>query len=251
MYIDAHTHLDKYGQELDSALAEIDRLQILTISVAMDPESYGRSRDIASRSKNIIPCFGIHPWNAQSYADKLQDLDPLIQQSPMIGEIGLDFHWVEDNSTYPAQLRVCDYFLSAAREHGKIVNLHTKGAESEILGLLEKNGIERAIVHWYSGPLDTLREMIAHRCYFTIGVEIRFSEVIQEVAREIPLDLLLTETDNPGGEEWLAGRIGMPGLISDVVDKLAELRGMARDQLINTVQSNFSRLTEGLDLPLV
>ncbi len=243
MLIDAHTHLDRYRGELDAALDEIARNQILTVGVSMDVQSYQRSREIGERSKFVIPTFGIHPWNAHEYAETLPALDRLIVTSPMIGEIGLDFYWVANASKYPAQLKVFEYFLAAARDQDKVVNLHTKGAERQVLEFLDRYHIERAIVHWYSGPLDILREMIARGIYFTIGVEVRYSAHIQTIAREIPKDQLLTETDNPGGEKWLSGNLGMPGVIGQVIDKLGELREMPRVEIVQTVEENFARLT--------
>jgi TatD DNase family protein len=174
----------------------------------------------------------------------LSELSPLIDQSPAIGEIGLDFHWVEDSSQYPAQLKVLEYFLAAAREQKKIVNLHTKGAEKEILDLLERYDIQRAIVHWYSGPLDILRGMVQFGAYFTIGVELLCSDAIKAIAKEIPDHLLLTETDNPGGLKWLNGIIGLPSDIHKVVDAVAELRNMPADFVVHRIQKNFLHLIE-------
>ncbi len=107
-------------------------------------------------------------------------------------------HWVEDRATYPIQREVLAFFLDAAHAQNKIVNLHTKGAEAEILELLERHRVERAIVHWYSGPLDIADALAARGALFSIGVELHTSALIQELARKLPLELLLSETDNPG-----------------------------------------------------
>src|SRR5256885_11202887 len=61
-----------------------------------------------------------------------------IERSSALGEIGLDFHWVKERGHYPAQKKVLEYFLAAAREQRKVVNLHTKGGERETLDLLER-----------------------------------------------------------------------------------------------------------------
>src|SRR5262245_60068378 len=102
----------------------------------MDLPSYHRNVEIAKHSALIIPIFGIHPWNASEYEDRLAALCPMIEESPAIGEIGLDFYWVKDISKYAAQLKVFEFFLSAAEERKKLVNIHTKGAEREALDLL-------------------------------------------------------------------------------------------------------------------
>ena len=244
MLIDAHAHLDKYDAELDSALRQIAAHQILTIAVAMDVPSYERSLKIAKESELILPTFGIHPRRAPEYADRLGELSPFIEQSPAIGEIGLDFHWIEDKSQYPAQRRVLEYFLAAAREQKKIVNLHTKGAEKTILNLLEKYDVRRAIIHWYSGPLDILLAMIQFGACFTVGAEVSYSDSIQAIAKELPNHLLLTETDNPGGLKWLKGVVGMPKDVRKVIDVLAQLRDSSPELIARTVHANFLRLIE-------
>ena len=242
MLIDAHVHLDRYGTLLDEALCQIDRERIFTIATAMDLPSYLQSIEIAHRSKLVLPTFGVHPRRAADYADRLRGLDRHIEQSPAIGEIGLDFHWVKETASYPAQKKVLEYCLAAAHEQNKFVNLHTKGGERQILDLLEKYDVKRAIIHWYSGPMDILRAMIEYGCYFTIGVEIHTSEHIRNIAVTVPDHLILTETDNPGGLKWLKGIVGMPVEIAGVSEALADLRHTTSESIIRTVHSNLSRL---------
>lgn len=244
MLIDAHVHLDRYDHLLDAALSEIERERIFTVATAMDVPSYRDLRRIAERSAWVLPTFGVHPRRAADYADRLDELRPWLETSAAIGEIGLDFHWVRDASTYPKQRRVCEYFIEAAAEQDKFVNLHTKAGEAEILALLRKYHVRRAIIHWYSGPMDVLQEMIEHGCCFTIGVEMLYSDYIREIARAIPDHLLLTETDNPGALRWLKknDEVGMPLAIKDVVGALAEIRRTTREAIEALVFDNFRRM---------
>jgi TatD DNase family protein len=248
MLIDAHAHIDRYDlvdrETLDSALTEIGQYGIFTVSNSMDLPSYERNLAIAERCRFVLPIFGVHPWNAPEYADCLEDLAPAIEQSPMLGEIGLDYHFIRDTSHYPSQRKVVEFFLTAAREQEKIVNLHTKGAEQEILCLLDTHGIQRAIVHWYSGPLGVFRELVTRGLYFTLGLEVLYSEHLQTIAREVPPGQLLTETDNPGGPKGFIGDHGMPSLIKDVVRALAALRGVSAETIVQTVQTNFETLVQ-------
>ena len=247
MLIDAHVHLDKYGDLLDQAIDEIVENRIFTVATAMDVPSYLELRKIGERSDLVLPTFGIHPRRAAEYADRLPEISPYLEMSPAIGEIGLDFHWVKDASTYSAQRKVLAYFIAAAAEQDKFVNLHTKAGEKEILDLLEKYDVRRAIIHWYSGPLDILQAMIDFGCYFTIGVEVLYSDLIKEIAKLIPDHLLLTETDNPGALRWLNKNedVGMPLAIRSVVQDVARLRHSDPEKIAGLVQANFVRLIEG------
>ena len=244
MLIDAHVHLDKYGDLLDEALKQIETERIFTVATAMDVPSYLELQKIGERSELVLPTFGIHPRRAAEYADRLPEISRYIEMSPAIGEIGLDFHWVKDASTYSAQRKVLEYFIAAAAEQKKFVNLHTKAGEKEILYLLERYEVRRAIIHWYSGPLDILQAMIDFGCYFTIGVEVNYSDHIKEIAKLIPDHLLLTETDNPGALRWLKknDEVGMPKAILDVVDKVAELRQSTSAQVEQLIHANFTMM---------
>lgn len=248
MFIDAHAHIDRYdlvGEvALEAALGEIKDLKIFTISNSMDPPSYDRNQRIAEESDLILPIFGIHPWNASDYVDRLEELEEPIARSPILGEIGLDFHFVEDSSNYPQQRRVFKFFLAAAQEQEKIVCLHTKGAEEAVLEMLDPYALPGVIVHWYSGPIDLFEAFVSMDVYFTFGVEVIYSEHIQSLARKLPLDRLLTETDNPGGPKSLIGHPGMPTLIKEVVDKLAQVRNKSPEEVIQIVQSNLVHLAQ-------
>src|SRR5262245_4939264 len=247
MLIDAHVHLDKYGDRLDEALMQIETELIFTVATAMDVPSYEELRKIAERSELVLPTFGIHPRRAAEYAERLPEIGRYIEKSPAIGEIGLDFHWVRDVSTYSGQRKVLEYFIAAAGEQNKFVNLHTKAGEKEILDLLEKYDVKRAIIHWYSGPMDVLKAMIDFGCYFTIGVEVLYSDYIKQIAMAVPDRLLLTETDNPGALRWLKknDQIGMPVVIKDVANAIAALRQSTTLEIESLIETNFSRLIAG------
>ena len=242
MLIDTHAHLDRYGEDLEIALEQINQHRIFTISNSIDLPSYERNLEIAERCQLVLPTFGIHPWNASKYVDHLENLHNTINQSPMIGEIGLDYYFIRDASRYPDQIRVLEFFLALATQQDKIISLHTKGAEDNVLHLLCQYNVQRAIIHWYSGSIKTLQDMVKHGFYFTVGIEVLHSPHIQKIAQTLPSELLLTETDNPGGQSWLTDTQGMPNLIIDVVRKLAELRRSTAQVIIETVQANLMRL---------
>jgi len=246
MLIDAHAHLDGYDElgpaALDSALEEIARLRIFTIANSMDVPSYERNLEIAARSPWVLPAFGIHPWNAQRYAGRTRELAGPMEQSPVFGEIGLDRFFVRDRSRYPAQQEVFEFFLGAAREQGKAVIVHVKGAEREALETLDRFSLPRVVIHWYSGPFGVFREMVGRGFYFTVGCEVMRLKKIRKIAREVPADRLLTETDNPGGPESVFGRPGTPAIMLEIVRALAEVRGQKAEDVASAVRTNLAQL---------
>jgi TatD DNase family protein len=242
MLIDAHCHLDRCEENLGYALQQIKQHRIFTISNSLDLLSYKENVKIATTSDFILPVFGIHPWNASEYVGALKDLEQAVSESPMIGEIGLDYYFVNETSLYDDQREVFEYLLRAASGQKKIVIVHTKGAEDETFQLLRQYNAERVIIHWYSGPWRILEAMVAHGFYFTIGVEVMFSQHIQDIARYLPSELMLTETDNPGGYKSITGTVGTPLLVKDVIEKLAEIRETSEETVAATVQNNLIRI---------
>lgn len=242
MYIDAHAHLDKYESQLPQVIEEIEHYEIFTISVSMDPETYARSKAINGQTEWVVSTFGVHPWNAPAFHSQLEALQPLIDTSPLVGEVGLDYHFIPEPDHHALQRDVFRHFVKQGVAQKKILNIHSKGAEADVDRILGELGACRGIVHWYSGPIKQLHALAEKGLYFTIGVEVLFSSAIQQIAKTVPLSLLLTETDNPGGYGWLTGGLGMPSIITSVIHKLAELRGWSEEETRFIVLNNFLRL---------
>ena len=239
--VDAHVHLDGYGEGWPAALAEIRRLGIVTVAVSMDVASFGFAERAAREEPLLLPSFGIHPWNAPEWAGRLDELEALVQRAPMLGEVGLDRRFVKDAAAYGPQETVFEYFLGAAGRTGKLLNLHTSGAEARVAELVEQHPVGPVIVHWYNGPMRPLARLIEAGAYFSVGVEVLNSDRIARVARRVPPEQLLSETDNPGGWKWLRGTVGNPGLLEEVVGRLAELRRVDREEMEQLLESNSRR----------
>ncbi len=241
MLVDAHAHIDWYTDDLNDALCQIEKHRILTMSVAMDVPSYLKSLEIARSSSLIIPTFGVHPWEAARYADKLHELDGYLEQTPVIGEAGLDFHYVKDSGLYPGQIKVFEYQCSWAQRLSKSMNLHTKGAEREVLEMLERFGIAKSIIHWYAGPVSLIESYLAAGCYFTVGIDVLNPRKKNGIAGILPIDRILLETDNPGGYQWLAHETGMPDLLLKILERVAGIRKMTVIELENRLWENWER----------
>jgi Tat protein secretion system quality control protein TatD with DNase activity len=104
--------------------------------------------------------------------------------------------------------------------------------------------MQRAIEHWNSGPRDIHSHLAQLGVYFTFGVELLLSENIRTIAAEVPDHLLLSETDNPGGLKWLTGVVGMPSVITEIVEALARLRQTSEDQMRLMLNQNFLHLIQ-------
>ncbi|MBN1549893.1 TatD family hydrolase [bacterium] len=168
IYVDAHAHLDRYGMEITQVLTDLQQKKIVTLAVSMDPESYIKTLHLSNSNSWIIPAFGIHPWEAYKHVRNLDMIRWHMSKSPFFGEIGLDFYFVKDRTHYPVQVEMFKLFLAEATQQGKLVNIHTKGAERETCDLLRAFKTEQVIVHWYSGAQTHLKKLIKFGCYFSI-----------------------------------------------------------------------------------
>lgn len=245
MLIDAHCHLDKYlhkrfGGNIERILREIELYGILSLSNSMDISSHRINKQIAKKCKYVIPTFGIHPWNAHKYVGKKDLVKKLIRNSDFIGEIGLDFFFIKDKCQHDAQKKIFELFLEESED--KLISVHTKGAEKETFDLLRDYGKRKVIIHWYSGNLGPLKQMISERYYFTVGPELLVSPHIKKIAQAIPLDRILTETDNPGGPASFLGSNCSPKLVKQLIPALAKAKRQPLEELERKIEETFSKL---------
>lgn len=250
MIIDFHTHLDFYKrEELQKQLTEFSGT---IIAASVDEKSFLENCGIAEWTENsardchIIPTFGIHPNRADENASLLDDPDTAtrltehLDQSPLIGEIGLDFCW--SKCSHQNQEKVFRWFMEYCNRTGKACVIHTKDAEQEICDILTDYPKARPIIHWYDGPEDIFREFIRRGYPQTFGVETIRSPHLQSLLRLTPPELLLAETDNPDSEPCLGGTRNDVNLIERVYDEIAGLLGLPRPQLEKIIEENFHRI---------
>lgn len=255
MFVDSHAHID--GPEFDADREEvIQRAQAAGVSAILnvgtgDPHSgaFERAIELGKSHQSIYTAIGTHPHDARLYDDNAEEKTrALIASGERVaawGEIGLDFHY--DNSPRDVQVDVFKRQLRAARDLNLPVIIHTREAETETIDILESDydGAERrGVFHCFSGS-----EALAKRA-LEIGFMISFSgivtfkkaEELRNVARQVPLDRLLIETDCP----YLTpvphrGKRNEPAYVVEVARCLAGLHGLEIEQLGHVTTENFMR----------
>lgn len=242
MYIDFHNHIDFYkNDELQKVYKDIEKNNIKVISCAMDEESYKNNLRFSKECDRIIPTFGIHPWRVTKEIPNLDIYDDYIKNSKIIGEVGLDFHWVEDKSTFEPQVKLFKHFVKKAKKYDKYLNIHTKGAEELIYDILYKeNMLEKSIIHWYSGNTHTLKKFIDANSLFTISVDINYSKKSKEFTELIPVRNILAETDGPTALEWVNGVYGMPSEIINVYNGICGVKNIDDSELKYYINKNYN-----------
>ena len=252
MYIDSHAHID--GQEFDADREEvIERARAAGVSTILnvgtgDPHSgaFERAVELGRKHANVYTAIGTHPHDARLYDDQAEaKIKTLTKFKKVIawGEIGLDFHY--DNSPRDIQIAVFKRQLHAAHECDLPVVIHTREAESETIEFLKSDYADakrRGIFHCFSGSLDLARSAIE------LGFMISFSGIItfkkadelRAVAKEVPLDRLLIETDCP----YLSpipyrGKRNEPAYVVEVARCLAGIHGVDIEEMAHITNQNF------------
>ena len=246
MYIDIHNHLDFYKENINEAIKDINENKILTIASSIDIESYTKNKEYSKKSQYIIPTFGVHPSCVANIKCDLCELIPYIKESKLIGEIGLDFLWVEDRKLDSLQREIYYFLLKESAKLNKYIVIHTKNAEEEIYNSLKNIKYNKAIIHWYSGPLNILEKLIDLGCYFSISVDVGYSKLTEEIVKKIPIDKLLVETDGPTALEWVNGEYGYPSEIKRVVKDIAFFKKLKEEDIINVIYKNYSNIIKNV-----
>jgi TatD DNase family protein len=250
--VDSHCHIDmaQFDADRDAVLARAREAGVETLLVVggVDEENGHRRALNVAGALGLPVSAGIHPHEARLANDAVYDeLRRLAREGRIaaIGEIGLDFHY--DHSPRPQQREAFRTQIRLAREVGLPIIVHTREADEETAALLEAESAQETggVIHCFSGGPELARRALA------IGFHISFSgivafpraQVIQEVARRLPKQRLLIETDAP----FLAppphrGKRNEPAFVVEVARKLAELRGESLAEVGSVARDNFVRL---------
>ncbi|MFW9924349.1 MAG: TatD family hydrolase [Candidatus Thorarchaeota archaeon] len=259
MFIDSHFHTnvyDRYEGALEKAIRLLNEQKIFVLSNTVDLDSYNLTLKIADKTTNVIPCFGLHPQMAHEYVAQLNSLENYFDNALMFGEIGLDHYFIKDETQYPAQYELLEFFFEKAQKQSKIVILHLDGAEEKGLEMLQSYSLKNAIIHGYKGSLKTLQSFIDENYFISVGgnyIMEKFKPVIsdedwvnnQSIVKYIPDDLLLIESDGPCRTEPNPPQDALrswPTYICDIYTQIGLLRGTNSEVLQAIATNNLLKL---------
>lgn len=253
MLVDSHCHLDRldlavHGGSLDAALATARARGVghfLCIGVSADNAAAVKS--LAERYADVDCSVGVHPLDIEP--GSAPALDWLLGELDhprvvAIGETGLDYHYQPEAAAL--QQQAFRLHLEAARISGKPVIVHTREARADTLRLLREAALPQAgVLHCFTEDWEMAKAALDLGFYISLSgiVTFRNAAALREVARQVPADRLLVETDSP----YLApvphrGKANLPEYVREVAEFLAELRGIAYESLAEQTTDNFRRL---------
>jgi len=256
MFIDSHAHID--GPEFDADRGDvIQRARDAGVSAILnvgtgDPHSgvMERAVELAEANPDIYAAIGTHPHDARLFDERAEErIWKLATGSSRViawGEIGLDFHY--DNSPREVQIDVFQWQLRLARELSLPVIIHTREAESETAEILQSHWADSklpGIMHCFSGSAELAEKAIelGFSISFSGIVTFKKAEELRSIAKQVPLDRLLIETDCP----YLTpipfrGKRNEPAYVVEVARCLADLHGLELAEIAKITTSNFNTM---------
>jgi len=202
--IDTHAHLD-HIENLDQALVNADKEGVKgVVTVSIDAASCRKNLEIKKNYTKplIYLAFGMHPSDADLKG--LDECVELIREYHMeltaVGEIGLDFwyKWVrKDKEKKDEQRKIFRVLLELAHELDLPAVVHTRGTWRESFEMAKEVGIDKAEFHWYSGPIDVLKDILDRGYYVSTSPSVAYSPQSREAMTYAPIERTMIETDSP------------------------------------------------------
>lgn len=250
MFIDTHVHLnaDQYTEDLqqviDRALeAKVEKMVV----VGFDKITIERAMELADSYEFIYVVIGWHPVDAIDCTEEdLQWIEELASHPKVvaIGETGLDYYW--DKSPKEVQQQLFRKQIRLAQKLNLPIVIHNREATGDVVKILREENAATVggVMHCFSGSVETARECIAMNFMISLGGPVTFknAKTPKEVAKEIPLEYLLIETDAP----YLAphpyrGKRNEPSYVPLVAEEIARLKGITVEEVAKATTENATK----------
>jgi len=255
MFIDSHCHLDRVdlkpysnniGEYLEATKADLlDHM----LCVSINWEDYPAMRNLVSGYSKISLSVGVHPNEMDGYdpsVDELVDV-ALSDHAVAIGETGLDYFRIEKESEFFSQQQRFRKHIAAAKKIDKPIIIHTRDAKEDTVRIMQEEfaGEAGGVLHCFTEDWAMAKEALDLGFYISFSGIVTFKNAkqVQEVAKKVPADRFLIETDSP----YLApvpmrGKPNYPNYVKYVAEKMAELRGIPLDKVATISANNYDAL---------
>lgn len=243
--IDSHCHLDfpKFNRDREETILRAREAGVVgMVNSGISLKGNRISLELAEKNEDIYAALGLSPDIGREGEDKeinaiLAQIEANEGKAVGIGEAGLDFQDCKTNEERERQTAAFKKVIELAKDLDKPLIVHARQAEAEVLKLVK--GMDTVIYHCYSGPVETMREIVDMGYYISLATLVCFSEHHQTLAEAVPLENLLLETDSP----FLSPRKGRnePAFIVDSVPVVAQLKDMEPAEIAKSTTENARR----------
>ena len=251
MLFDTHAHLDddRFKEDFKQVIEQCKEEGVeLILNAASNLNSSHKSIALAKEYDFIYAAVGVHPHDAKSMDSKTIEILRDLAANPKvkaIGEIGLDYHY--DFSPRDIQKQRFMEQIDLAKQLKLPIIVHDRESHGDIMDIFNKMSVSGmgGVLHSFSGSVEMARECVKLGFYLSISGPLTFKNNVKtiEVVREIPLEMLLIETDSP----YLTpvpyrGQRNYPGYVRYVAEKIAEIKGLSFEEVAQKTLENGKRL---------
>lgn len=251
MLVDTHAHIDfeDYQDDFDTLLQNCREAGVEKIIIpGVESSTFERIMGLVNKYDNLFGAIGIHPCDAKEWNENSYELIKNLASSPKvvaIGEIGLDYYW--DKTYNDLQKEVFAKQIEIAKELKKPIIVHDREAHGDTLEILKATNAKEVgvVMHCFSGSAEFAMECVKEGFYVALGGVVTFKNAKKphEVAKVVPIENLLLETDSPYlTPEPYRGKTNSPAYVRFVAQKIAELRGISVDEVEEATTQNAHRL---------
>lgn len=231
---DSHFHLD-LQKNVKAAIEEINTNKIYTIAMTNLPVLYDKEEKQYA-NPYIRIALGFHPELIGEYKKYIPQMWVKLPNARYVGEVGLDF----TDSTYKKeQLSFFEELIEKCREDkNKILSIHSRRAESDVLNCLKGKISFKPILHWYTGNIEYIENAVDMGCYFSINQKMVKTQKFKKMAEIIPINRILLETDSP-----FSSNVQTHGsLLFQTTSMLANILNMEKEDVEQNMWNNFQAL---------
>jgi len=250
--VDTHAHLEELG-DLDEAIRRAEEAGVIAIiTMGSDRESnlwaLSEGANRQGRVLKIYPAIGIHPWSLDSSEidREVKFIEENAHRAVAIGEIGLDY-WYRKVRKNPEkkeqQKELFKSLLRIAKENGKPVSIHSRGAWMDCVEITIEMEVRKAVFHWFTGPEEALKNLLDHGYYVSATPAANYSREHRAAIRNTPLENLLLETDSP---VMYRGEKAEPAYVLRSLSAVAELKGICKEKIAEETTENARRVFQDL-----
>ncbi|MBS4762291.1 TatD family hydrolase [Carnobacteriaceae bacterium zg-ZUI252] len=249
MLFDTHTHINtpQFQDDLDATILRAKEHGVTQMAVVgFDEPTILKSLELSKQYDNIYSIVGWHPVETPSYTMVVEkQLQEWLTHDKVValGEIGLDYHWNTD--TPQNQEKVFRRQIAIANEMNLPIVIHTREALEDTYRILKSSSFQGGIMHSFSGNISDMQRFLDLGMYISLSGVVTFKKSLdlQEVAKVVPLDQLLIETDAP----YLSpvpyrGKRNEPSYVYHVAEKIAQLRECSIEDIAAATTQNARKL---------
>lgn len=247
MLFDTHTHLNAYqfNDDLDEVINRAKENGVTNmVVVGFDRPTIEKAMELIDKYPHIYGCIGWHPVDAIDCTEQdLKWIEELSQHPKVValGEMGLDYHW--DKSPKDVQKELFRKQIRLAKKLKMPIVIHNREATEDIVTILKEEKAEEVggIMHCFSGSMETAMECIKMNFYISLGGPVTFKNAKKpkEVAKEVPLNRLLIETDCPYlTPHPYRGKRNEPAYVKLVAEEIASIKGISFEELAEITTEN-------------